>query len=461
MAEHSKGIIPRMTRGLAAQGFSQAVLVVIRFAEVPLLLAFWGVQLYGEWLMVAVIPAYLALGDGGFATAAGREMIMRVAADNRSGALAIFRSTSILLVVASVGIILLSMGMVFFVPLADLLNFQAISPTHLDSIILLLTVHVLINFQTSLLYGGYQCLGRYATGMVFMAFTQLLEFAGLAVAVAFGAGPVEAAWAYLAACIIGFALMRLGLYRIAPWLRYGWQGSSWKEALRLTTPAIASLAFPLGNALNIQGMRLIVGVVLGPGTVPIFTVLRTLSQLAGQPKEIIKRLVLPEMGLAFGMGNKKIFGLLFLRSSQLALWSSIIVCALLGIAGEYILSFWTRGSISMHWGLFTFLLLALIINSLWNTAMQIAASINRHGRIAVMFSVVYGALAFVIAFGATHLFGLVGVGMAILLVEIIMTMYVVPFGCYISGESWNEWIKKVVIPPNVLNIKKQMSDIIK
>ena len=67
----------RLLKGLGAQGFSQAVQIFIRLAEVPLLLSFWGTQLYGEWLMLSALPIYLSISDGGFAGPACREMTMR------------------------------------------------------------------------------------------------------------------------------------------------------------------------------------------------------------------------------------------------------------------------------------------------------------------------------------------------------------------------------------------------
>ena len=71
------GIRERLLKGIGAQSFSQAVQIFIRLAEVPLLLSFWGTQLYGEWLMLSAIPVYLTISDGGFAGAACREMTMR------------------------------------------------------------------------------------------------------------------------------------------------------------------------------------------------------------------------------------------------------------------------------------------------------------------------------------------------------------------------------------------------
>ena len=99
----------RLTKGLGAQGYSQAVQIFIRLAEVPLLLVYWGTQLYGEWLMLAAIPAYLAIADGGFAGVASREMSMRSGAGDRRGALALFQSTWLLLLLVSLGFGLLAM----------------------------------------------------------------------------------------------------------------------------------------------------------------------------------------------------------------------------------------------------------------------------------------------------------------------------------------------------------------
>ncbi len=59
------GLKDRLLKGTGAQAFGQGVQIFIRLAEVPLLLAFWGTQLYGEWLMLAAIPVYLSIGHGG------------------------------------------------------------------------------------------------------------------------------------------------------------------------------------------------------------------------------------------------------------------------------------------------------------------------------------------------------------------------------------------------------------
>ena len=151
--------------------------------------------------------------------------------------------------------------------------------------------------------GGFWIAGCYSNSMYFMALTQLMEFAGLAIMVVLGRGPVQAAFGYLIGRMMGTGLMWMGQRKVSPWLKHGFMNASWTEIKRLATPALSSLAFPLGNALNVQGMRLVVGMVLGPSAVALFVPLRTLSRVVMQPANIISRLIEPELALAYGSGN--------------------------------------------------------------------------------------------------------------------------------------------------------------
>ena len=69
----------RVIRNLGANGVSQIVNIIVQLCSVPLFLRFWGVTLYGEWLTLSAIPAYLAMSDLGFASVAANDMTMRVA----------------------------------------------------------------------------------------------------------------------------------------------------------------------------------------------------------------------------------------------------------------------------------------------------------------------------------------------------------------------------------------------
>lgn len=447
MTSGDKALQSRLTKGLGAQGYSQAAQIFIRLAEVPLLLGLWGAQLYGEWLMLAAIPAFLAICDGGFGGAASREMSMRSGAGDRSGALSLFQSTWIFLLLVSLGFGLLALVAVQVIPLHAWLGFKVMDPATVKLVTVLLVADVLVGIQTGIVYGGFYCEGRYAMGMALNTTMQLMEFGGLALAVALGGGPANAAIGCLGGRIGGSLLMRLGLYRATPWLHYGWRFAALGEVRRIARPALASLAFPLGNALNIQGMRLIVGVVLGPPAVVVFSTLRTLTRLAMQPSSVINQLVEPEMALAYGGNRHDDFRRLFNHSCQAALWVSAASCIVLGVAGEQLLGVWTHGKVAMDWPLYTLLLLGVAVNSVWHTALTAAWATNRHARTALVYSLVYGGGALGFAYVFSTLLGLSGVGLALLISEAALAPYVLLITFRMAGESLTSWLGHVTRPP--------------
>ena len=441
------GIRGRLLKGIGAQGFSQVVQIFIRLAEVPLFLSFWGTQLYGEWLILSAIPICLSIGDGGFAGAACREMTMQSGAGRRNSSIAIFHSTWVFLIVVSMVAGLLTTGFVQVAPLGDWLGFSSMTTFEIKITVLLLVAYVLVGFQGGLLNGGFWAAGRYSSGMYLIAVTQLLEFGGLATAITLGGGPVQAACGLLYGRLLGTTLMWMGQRRVSPWLRHGVSQASFSELRRLTAPAFASLAFPLGNALNIQGIRLVVGIVLGPSAVALFVPLRTLSRLVMQPGNIINRLIEPELALAYGAGDRNIFHDLFKRSCQLALWGGLGALFLVGPGAHWIFPAWTGGKIAMQWPAYLILLSGVLINNIWYTALMVPYAINRHGRIALYYAFVYGVAAFGLSFIGANSLGLGGVALVLLISEAAMAVIVIHDSLQITRLSIALWIKIVLHPP--------------
>jgi len=441
------GIRERLLKGGSAQGFSQVVHIVIRLAEVPLLLTFWGTQLYGEWLMVSAIPSYLYICDGGFAMAACREMTIRGGAGDNKSVQSVFQSTWLLLIAISISTFLLTLALVNSTSLGSLLGFTVINHSEVEWVLLLLIVHLLICFQGELLNGGFWVTGSYPRGMCFIAATQLIEFIGFAAIVMMGGKPVLAASGYLLGRLVGTGLMWFGQRRVNPWLRYGIKHASFSAIKRLTTPALSSLAFPLGNALNIQGMRLVVGLSLGPAAVAVFVPMRTLSRMIMQPGVIVNRLIEPELAFAYGAKDNSLLQHIFTKSCQLALWGCAGVCLLVGIGAHWIFPVWTGGMVSIHWPSYLVLLGVVLINSIWYTALMVPYSSNRHGRIAPYYALVYGVSAVGLGYIWAARFGLGGAALALLLVEAALAMVVIRAASHMANVPVLHWLRFILRPP--------------
>lgn len=445
MTSENPSIIQRLRTGAGAQGARQAATIVIRLAEVPLFLAFWGASRYGEWLIVAAIPAYLAMADGGFTGATQREMTMRVGAGDREGALAAFQSTWALLWILSAALLALA-ALSGALPLVHWFGITTMSSGAFSAVVVLLTAHIVIGFQCGLIYGGYSCEGRYGRGTYLTTALYGLDFVGLAIALLLGGGPVAAAAGMLLGRLVGLAIFVRDLRKVAPWIKYGFAKASSAQIMALVRPSLASMAFPLGQAFNIQGMRLVVGLLLGPQAVAVFSTIRTLCRSAVMPTHSVAHLIQPELALSYGGGKPEGVRELLGRSSQATLWLALPTAAILGGAGHFVLNVWTGGHIALDVPLFTFLLLASVAHAVWYTALMVPYATNRHGQAAIIFLIANAALLGVAAI-LLGLMGLAGAGVALVAFEFVTGAWVLRHALTLSGGSFGAWAQMLVRPP--------------
>jgi len=440
-------IFSRIAKGTGVQAFNQIVQILIRLIEVPLFMHYWGPQRYGEWLMLAAIPSYLAISDIGFTTAACRDITMHSSSNDRLGALIIYQSIwSLLLFVSLLGIGI-TLITIHFASFAKWFRFTLITDQEVRIIIMILVVYVFLGFQQGLLNGGFWAAGSYPTGMFFSIFSRLLEFSFLVLAIILGGGPIQAAIGYLIGRIIGMILMWIGQQRVTPWLKFGLNHVSFSEIKRLTAPAFASLAFPLGNALNIQTIRIVIGLALGPTAVAIFTPLRTLSNFAAQPRVIINSIIEPEIAMAYGMNDISLFKKIFYKSTQFALWSCLIVIFLIGLFAKYFFPIWTNHKINLEWPVLIIMLISVLINSIWYTTLMIPYGINKHINIAPFYILIYGIGAALFSYLGALKFNLIGVSITLLIIEIIMSIIVIPVALTLTQIKLSNWLNTIILPP--------------
>jgi O-antigen/teichoic acid export membrane protein len=414
----------RLLRGFGASALGPAVTLAAQIVSVPVFLHAWGTKLYGEWLILAAIPTYIAFSDIGFGNVAANDMTMRAAAQDRTGALKTFQSAWVLITVSS---LLVGAGFVLSawkLPLASWLQLDSLGRRNTGAVLTFLSLYALLSLQADLTASGFRCQEAYARGMLLKNLVRLAETLTVTLLVAGSRPPVEAAAAYFAVRALGTVAMAWVLVRHSPWLRYGWQHADIESVRRLLRPAIAYLAFPAANALSLQGMVLMVGAVLGPIAVATFSTLRTLTRFGFQIMEAVKNSVWPELSAAYGAGDWVLARRLHRVACQVSLWSSLATVAFLGWSGEAILALWTHGRVMPDPPTFYWLLLVIAANSFWYTSSVVTIASNQHERIAVFYF--FGASASLgLAWVLMPYFGIRGAAMALLAIDVVVGWYVV------------------------------------
>ena len=414
--------VKRLIHGFGANAYGQLVTVVIQLVGVPILLHAWGPQLYGEWLILFAIPAYLLMTDLGFSQSASNDMTARVARGDRAGALSVFQSVSLLVYGAAALVLILSSLLICSLPLHDWLNFGAMSASELRWTLILLVLQVVVVLPNGVNHAGFRAGGDYALHTFINATTRLLQFVSIWITALGGGGPVSAA--AVSAGIGGLATLGAAilLARRHPWLRFGFARARCAELRGLARPALANVAIPTAQALNIQGMVLVVGAVMGPLAVVVFSTLRTLTRLAFQLSAAVCHAAEPELAAAFGAGRRDLMRSLFTQALRASLWLALTAAAGLALFGSVILETWTHGRVLMVPALFSWLLGSAVASVLWYGALIVLRAANRHLRAANVYLVVAATALGMAAVLVGSTDNLASVGLALLFLDAAMAL---------------------------------------
>jgi O-antigen/teichoic acid export membrane protein len=139
----------RIAHALAASAFGQSVTIGSQLLLTPLFFRHWGPGLYGEWLILSSVPAYLTMSDLGIGSAAGNEMTMKAGADDLTGAQRTYRGAHWVAFAAAILGCLIGLALAAMATFLDIPKTTLISPTDGGAIIAMLAFGIGINFHGS------------------------------------------------------------------------------------------------------------------------------------------------------------------------------------------------------------------------------------------------------------------------------------------------------------------------
>ncbi len=421
----TRSIKRRLIAGFGANTFSRLSTTLTQIFSVPIFLTHWGTHLYGEWILLNAIPSYLGLSDVGFGSVAGNEMTMLAAAGKLDEALIVFQSVWVLTTVISVAVGLTLLGAIWFVPLDRWLHIYVLSTHDVRLIVLLLGLAILLGMQENLFQQAFRCVGKYPLGTMAKSLVVLAAFLSTMVGVLMGMSPVGVTIFYVVTNVAGVLALWVLLRREVRWIRFGIEHARWATIRRLTNPALSFMSFPLVNALNLQGILVVVGYVLGPIAVVTFNTARTISRSAAQGMNLINNSVWPEMSAAFGLGDMDLARKLHRRACQLSLLLCLSITVGITLFGNWIWKIWTVGRVPTDPVLLYIFLGQMLVSAFWFTSLVVPMAINKHQGVArVMLAATLLALALSWALMHVPELRLRGAAIALTVGDLITALYV-------------------------------------
>lgn len=358
------------TAGIGMSAFAQLL-------SVPILLGAWGPEKYGVWIMLTTIPMYFALTDLGFVQAATSEMTMKFAKGEKDAALAIFQSTTVLIASMCAAAVAL---LVAIATAVAAMGYVMVGQNM--QLIVLLCFFSAFTLLSRLPLGALRATGHYALGT--LAYDLMVMLEGLAALLTAHAGGdfTAVALCLLGMRVVNMAALNMLLHRQVPWLRYGLAQARLREIRRLFKPAIAGMVIPVALATNLHGTVLVVGAIVSPAAVAVYSAVRTCSRLMIQVVGVVNRATMPEVAQAFASSENKRLGAI-LRMNGLLIGAVLLPGALLFAAfGKEFVELWSRGSLSPSRTFVGLMAVGTLVHGAWYFLSNMLLATNSHVSLA-------------------------------------------------------------------------------
>lgn len=410
---------------------------------VPFFIYFWGVDVYGEWLTLMILPTVFALSHLGFGNAVGNTFILEyLGGAKNKAANTLVTGISII----NYGVILLSvisLLILFGLKEFGIFNKMLINPSEATISIYLMFCIPLVTFYLAVYEQFYKLAKKAHIGIFISACTTILKIIVAVVLLNHGSGPLGIASGFLIITIIMNIIYIFISKKI--FNDKDLKGGRFDRNILgfLFSKGIGYFLNPLWRALYFQGTTLLIRVMLGPSAVVVYNTMRVLMNTSAQVFNIVSSSIYPDFQVAVGEKNPEkvnnLFSFIFISNIAIAIAFIIFI----SIFGKDIYVWWTKGQILVPNDIWIYFILSIFFYAMWFSKSLIFESHNKPYTLTLT-----GILVSIISLSTTwfsiKVLGVSGIGVGILVFDLIMFMILNKITKYYFNISLNFiFIKKL------------------
>jgi O-antigen/teichoic acid export membrane protein len=396
-----------------------AVTLAVQLCLIPSFVALSSADVLGKWLIISVIPGYLALVDFGLGAVISTAATARYANGEVEAARALltagWRITRLVAVLSLSAAVLLS----------DWLGRALLGD---DSADVRASIVLLALFVAGALYCNYgearlRVVGAVGRGASMLAVARALDFIGLLVGLLVQPSVLGAAAGQLGGRMLGCLLFAVICGRSAAVVggRAPHQCLGLQELKVLVLPALSFLLLPLGTALVTQGVVLVVAKQLGAQAVVTLAVARVMTNVIRQVTNVLTNGLLPSVTREMSLGHFRDVTRRLKMAGMVSAGFCAIVAVALALGHAQIMHAWLGTGVARPTlGLLLLFVLTTAADVPWLTMNVMLVGTNQHS-IASGAYLVGCALSFAAICLTCSRLGLVAVPIGLLIIDLVVT----------------------------------------
>ncbi len=342
------GIKRTIAGNLGASFLGRLITALRPILLVPLMIHTWGLEIYGEWLILAAIPTYIMLSpDLGLAGAVTNRMAYLTTQGNEQEAIFLYRSSFVVLFVAAGTFVGLGTLIAWFMNWSWF-GITSLKPTVSITIVSCLLVQIFIAQQGSLLSGIYRSARQNPRLGLFQSASHFFNLAVSLTVLWFNGSPSSYAIALAFAYAFGFLVLFIDSRRIMPNFTLARQGVSFIYVRPYIVQGLGFAGMPLVNALQNESVLIVVGAILGPTSVGLFQTARTLSNGVKSLVSMLASAIMVELPALLGEDRKEIVEHILVRNTQIGVILAMCSIVVVVFSGNIIYHLWLGHQVLYH-----------------------------------------------------------------------------------------------------------------
>ncbi len=357
---------------------------VFQLVSVPIFLKYWGTDLYGQWIVLTSISAYFSIADFGLGTACSNEFIFEYVKNHFEKCRQIFVTNLFFTIGVFIAFFTLIYLLNLFLDFKSILNITRFSSKELFFGITATLTHVFLGMISGLYNIIYRARQNYSKAVMLDNYVRFFEFLSILFGVAFELNLITILFILLFPRLVIVFYKRQktsNVFHVPIAIKY-FRLSILK---RLLYPSFGFLTFPLGDAIQVQGITFLINSFLGSSYVVIFNTARTLFNFLKSGLVLIKMSVWPELAFSAANNNIENTKKIYYHTLGLSFYVTIFSILFLLIFGEKIYLLWVTNESFYNRGLFNSFLVAIFFNTIWYTGSIMIFVLNKHFKLSLLY----------------------------------------------------------------------------
>ena len=390
----------------------------------------WGVDVYGEWLLITAAVANLALSEVG-----GNVYITnRLTQFYAKGDIKAFQSTLqtalVVFLTWPAVMFLIFLLLVTIVPLGSILGLRFINEELLRIVAVVLAFQILVEIPKGLILGVFRATDNLPRGVMLANYVVLIQLVFVGSGLWLGGGIIAIAVLQIIPIILIIIFTIFEINKKFPDSHlFSFEFFNLDIVKQFFLPSVHFFLIQISQVLSTQGTVMVIGLLLGSGQVVLFVTMRMLSNIIKSVLNLLSHAAWPDMTKFEAEHNDLKLTALFKALLRTVIALMIVVVTVLTCLGRAIYEAWLGETELYDQTVMNLFLLLLVLQVLSAVYGNLLMATNKHrGLAAVMLASSIVSIFF--AYVGANIDGIKGLLYGMIAAESLMQLWAVPFLVY-------------------------------